>query len=161
MMKTDPEASELNPDFRDMVLALQRSGARFLVVGAHALAAHGIPRATDHCDVLVEPTTENAQRILATLAEFGAPAETHGVCAADFQRPGMVYQIGLPPRRIDLLTGIDGVDFREAWEGRLEIVVQGLQVPVLGRAELIRNKLATGRDKDKVDINLLRAQERG
>lgn len=98
--------------------------------------------------------------MVAALREFGAPLAAHGVSEEDFGKPGMVYQIGLPPRRIDLLTEISGVSFDEAWAGRVEIVVSDLQVSLLGRDSLIKNKLATGRKKDLLDVELLReAQE--
>lgn len=153
-------APGLNDDFRDLLAALGAAEVAFLIVGAHALAAHGVLRATGDLDVLVQPSAENAQRVVAALRKFGAPLAAHGVSEADFSRPGMVYQIGLPPRRIDLLTEISGVSFEEAWAGRIELVVSGIPVSLLGRDALIKNKLATGRKKDLLDVELLEeAQE--
>jgi hypothetical protein len=158
MTKSPTDSVSLNADFLDMIEALQGAGARFLVVGAHAMAAHGVPRATGDFDIFVESSADNARRIRAALIEFGAPLQSHGITEEDFQAPGLVYQIGLPPRRIDLITSIDALDFEEAWIGRIEIDLLGVKVPVIGRAELIKNKLATGREKDRVDVRLLQAQ---
>lgn len=107
---------ELNEDFADMLHCLGEAGVEFVIVGAHALAAHGIARATGDIDIFVKPSAENAERVLAALTAFGAPLDSHGIAPADFARPGLVYQIGLPPRRIDLLTEISGVSFDEAWQ---------------------------------------------
>ncbi|MBL4847940.1 MAG: hypothetical protein JKY65_20690 [Planctomycetes bacterium] len=145
----------LNDDFRDLLAALVAADASFLIVGAHALAAHGVVRATGDLDVLVQPTAENAQRVVVALRAFGAPLAAHGVSEEDFGVPGMVYQIGLPPRRIDLLTEISGVSFEDAWAGRLEVRVSDLLLNTLGRDALIRNKLAAGRPKDLLDVEML------
>jgi hypothetical protein len=149
------EEPGFNVDFRDMIEALHAARADFIVVGAHALAAHGIPRATGDFDILVKPTPENAMRVLAALRRFGAPIDTHRLSEADLTAPGLVYQIGLPPRRIDILTSIDGVDYAAARAGRLDVQLGGLTIPVLGRAELVANKRATGRPKDRLDLGLL------
>ncbi|MDD9947720.1 MAG: nucleotidyltransferase [Myxococcales bacterium] len=156
------ESVELNDDFRDMLEALVASDVDFVIVGAHALAAHGLPRATGDIDILVRPTEENAERVLAALAKFGAPLEAHGVSRADFSTPGRVYQIGLPPRRIDLLTEISGVSFEDAWAGRVTTSIGGVPVSILGRDSLVKNKRATGRDKDLLDVRALtRTRSRG
>jgi hypothetical protein len=150
---TEPE---FNEDFADMLVCLRAAGVQFVIVGAHALAAHGIARATGDIDIFVRPSAENAVRVLAALEAFGAPLDAHGVAAADFESPGGVYQIGLPPRRIDLLTEISGVSFDEAWQTRLETEAHGHALCFLGRDTLIRNKLAAGRDKDLLDVKALR-----
>lgn len=103
----------------------------------------------------VRPSPMNAKRVLAALSAFGARLEAHRISEDDFSAPGTVYQIGLPPRRIDLLTEITGVVFDDAWASRLEASIAGLSVPVLGREALLRNKSATGRDKDLVDVRAL------
>lgn len=146
---------ELNEDFLDMMRCLQAASVDFVVVGAHALAAHGIPRATGDIDILVRASSESAKRIVQALVAFGAPLEAHGISAADFATPGAVYQLGLPPRRIDLLTEITGVNFEEAWATRIETQLGGLRVPVLGREALLKNKRAAARDKDLVDVRAL------
>ena len=149
---------EFNDDFRDLLACLRDGGVDYVIVGAHALAAHQLPRATGDLDVLVRPTIDNAERVYRALAEFGAPLTTHGVTTADFAATGTVYQIGLPPRRIDVLTSISGVSFEEAWGGSFELEIQGESLRFLGRDELIRNKRAAGRPKDLVDVAAL---ERG
>jgi hypothetical protein len=161
---SDPTSgSAFNDDFLDMLGALLEAGVEFVVVGAHAMAVHGVPRATGDLDIVVRPSPENAERVLVALATFGAPVAAHGVAAADFGSPGTVYQLGLPPRRIDLLTSLSGVPFEMAWESRVFVEAGGLRVPFLGRDALRRNKQATGRDKDLLDLRLLdgTADDRG
>lgn len=145
----------MNDDFVDLLHALLDAGARFVVVGAHAMAVHGVPRATQDLDVLVEPTAGNAERVWAALSAFGAPAAELGVTREDFTRPGTIVQLGLPPRRIDLLTEITGVTFDDAWRGRVAHDLRGRAVPFLGRAAMITNKRAVGRRKDLTDLEAL------
>ena len=147
----------MNDDFRDLLIALHDAGARFIVVGAHAMAVHGVPRSTGDLDVRTECTETNAGRAWQALLAFGAPVEAPGVTRRDLHRPGTVIQLGLPPRRIDLLTRITGVDFDAAWRHRVEQALDGRSIPYLGRAELIANKRATGRAQDLVDVSLLEA----
>jgi hypothetical protein len=149
------ERPELNEDFVDLLRALLAADVEFLIVGAHALAAHGIPRATGDLDVLVEPSTENASRVIEALNAFGAPLAAHGISKRDFETADNVYQIGLPPRRIDILTSITGVSFAEARASRIVVDLEGMKLPVLGRAALLTNKRATGRAKDIVDADML------
>ena len=146
----------MTDDWADALVALVAAGARFMVVGAHALAVHGVPRATQDLDVWIEPTKENADRVWNALARFGAPLEALRLTPADFQRPGTVIQIGLPPNRIDVLTEITGVsDFAAAWEDRVEREANGTMIPFLGRETLLRNKRAAGRLKDLADVEAL------
>ena len=145
----------MNEDFRDLLAALVASGARFLVVGAYAMAVHGVPRATGDLDVWIAADPDNADRVWAALARFGAPLAAMGVTRVDLLRPDQVVQIGLPPRRIDVLTGVTGLTFDEAWKNRLVHEVDGLPLAFLGRAELVRNKRATGRAKDRADLEAL------
>jgi hypothetical protein len=152
------EPSALPPDFRDLVAALSDGAVDFVIVGAHALAVHGYVRATLDLDVLVRPTSANAARLVAALTVFGAPLDAHGVTQEDFARPGVVYQLGLPPVRIDILTSISGVTFEDAWSTRAMGDVDGRAVPFLGRDALIRNKRASGRKKDLHDIDELERQ---
>lgn len=151
---------ELNDDFRDLLACLRDGGVDYVIVGAHALAAHQLPRATGDLDVLVRPTADNADRVYRALAAFGAPLTTHGVTSTDFATVGNVYQIGLPPRRIDVLTSISGVSFEEAWDGSLELELHGERLRFLGRRELIRNKRAAGRPKDLADVAALERTRR-
>lgn len=147
----------MNEDFRDLLAALLAGGARFLVVGAHALAVHGVPRATGDLDVWIAADPDNAGRVHGALVAFGAPVVAMGVTQGDFTRPDQVIQIGLPPRRIDVLTAISGVPFEEAWPERVTHDVQGLAVPFIGRAALVKNKRAAGRAKDVADLEALGA----
>jgi hypothetical protein len=150
-----PAEAGLNRDFRDLLDCLLASDVRFLVVGAHALAALGVPRATGDLDVWVEPTAANADRVWAALTRFGAPVAELGVTRSDFASAGVVVQLGLPPRRIDLLTELTGIAFDEAWLGRAVQNVDGLLVPFLGRRDFVRNKRATGRTRDLADLEAL------
>jgi hypothetical protein len=143
----------MSRDFVEMLSALSAAGVRFLVVGAHALAAHGTPRATGDLDVWVQATPENAARVLQALKVFGAPLFDLDV--SDLSSPGTVFQIGLPPARIDILTSVSGVDFDAAWSRRLEIAIEDLQVGVIGRSDFVANKKASGRPKDLLDLELL------
>ncbi|WP_396224675.1 hypothetical protein [Gemmatimonas sp.] len=142
-------------DFRDLLAEFGRADVRFLVVGAHALAAHGVPRATVDLDVWIDPSPENAARVWAALAAFGAPLEALAITPADLTRPDTVAQFGLPPWRIDILTGISGVTFDEAWPARIEAYFDDVLVPFIGQAAFIRNKRASGRLKDLADIEAL------
>ncbi|MEL6195774.1 MAG: nucleotidyltransferase [Myxococcota bacterium] len=143
----------MNQDFHDMLRELSDSGAEFIVVGAYALAAHGTPRATGDIDIWVKPTDENAKRVYTALAAFGAPLDQ--LTNRDLVTPGTVFQIGVAPQRIDILTQISGVEFDMAWKNRLKLEVEGITVNVLGRADFIANKRASGRPKDLADIAYL------
>ncbi len=149
----------LNDDFIDFLELLIGGGVQFVLVGAHALAAHGVVRATGDMDILVRPNAENATRVTAALSAFGAPMAAHGVNTADFATPETVYQMGLPPRRIDVLTSISGLSFDEIWQTHITINVGELQVPVIGRLALIKNKESAAREKDLLDAKLLRAAD--
>jgi hypothetical protein len=142
-----------NSDFADLFAALNAAGADYLLIGAHALAVHGFIRGTKDLDVWVRPSAENASRVHRALASFGAPVRD--VAAEDFAKPGIVYQIGVPPVRIDITTIVDGVTFDEAWPARVSASFEGQPVGVLSRAHLIQNKRATGRPQDLVDVQRL------
>lgn len=146
----------LHEDFRDVLVLLADAAVEFVIVGAYALALHGTPRASGDIDLFVRPTPANAERVYRALARFGAPLEAAGVGASDFARPGLVYQIGLPPRRIDVLTEISGVTFDEAWASRLIVDLDGRSLGVIGRAALLKNKEAAGRPQDIADVARLR-----
>jgi len=142
-------------DFRDILAALVAADAKFLVVGAHALAAHGVPRMTRDIDILVEPSPDNARRVWRALASFGAPLDSLKIREADLATVDRVIQFGLPPWRIDIMTSISGVSFAEAWNGRMDDDMLGVQVAFIGRDAFIRNKRASGRNKDLGDIDAL------
>ncbi len=143
----------LNPDFQDMLSALSAEGADFLVVGAYALASHGNPRATGDIDLWVRPTPENAQRVYKALQIFGAPLEK--LTVDDLHTLDTVFQIGVVPSRIDILTSIDGIAFDEAWRDRKAVTVGKTNVFVISKPHLIRNKKAAGRPKDLLDATWL------
>jgi hypothetical protein len=143
-------------DWTDALAALAVERARFLVVGAHALAVHGVPRATQDLDIWVDPSAENAARVWNALAAFGAPLDDLGIRIEDFSTEGNVIQLGVPPRRIDVLTAVSGLDsFAAAWNTRVERTFQGQRVPFIGREALIANKRAAGRLRDLADIEAL------
>lgn len=143
----------MSPDFRDLIAEFNAHGVEFLVVGAHALAAHGHVRATKDLDVWVRPTAENARRVLEALRAFGAPMGD--LTSADLATPGTVFQIGIPPLRIDVITAIDGVEFPEAWAARLSTRFADQPAAVLSRQHLIQNKRAAGRTQDLADLERL------
>jgi hypothetical protein len=146
----------LNEDFQDLLVALAEAAVEFIVVGAYALAFHGAPRASGDIDLFVRPSVDNARRLFDALTRFGAPLASAHVTATDFERPGVVYQLGLPPRRIDILTELSGVTFDEAWASRAAADLDGRPVFFIGRDALLKNKAATGRPKDLADIARLR-----
>ncbi len=146
------------PDFLELLSAFLDAGVDFLLVGGHAVGAHGLPRATDDLDVWVRPTSDNAARVFAALARFGAPLRD--VSPADFAKDDTIYQIGVPPLRVDVLTGIEGVRFDTAWPRRTMVAVGRLSVPVIGRDDLLTNKRAAGRPQDLADVARLESMAR-
>jgi hypothetical protein len=140
-------------DFRDLLAAFNAHRVDYLVVGAHALAAHGHVRATKDLDVWIRAEPTNAVRAIDALRDFGAPL--HDLTEADLSTPGVVFQIGVPPLRIDVLTAIDGVTFEEAWPARMRTEFDDLPVYVLSRKHTIQNKRAAGRTQDLADIERL------
>jgi hypothetical protein len=129
---------------------LNSNAVEFIIVGGHAVAYHGYPRFTGDIDVWVRPTPENADRVLAALTAFGF--DHLGLGRDDFTRPQSIVQLGRPPNRIDILSSVTGVGFDDAWAGREPGVLDGVPVSFVGRAELLRNKRATGRLKDLADV---------
>jgi hypothetical protein len=149
----------VNPDFSDILSAFSAEDVEFLVVGAYALAAHGLPRATRDLDLWVGTAGRNPERVRHALVRFGAPVEELSI--EDLRRADLVFQIGVAPQRIDVLTSIDGVDFAPAWSARLDAELGGLRVPVLSREHLIQNKRATRRPQDLADLAWLERPEHG
>ncbi len=147
----------MNRDFVEMLSVLSDAGVEFLIVGAHALAAHDQPRATEDLDIWIRATPENGQRAWRALAAFGAPLDD--LTLADLSRPGLTFQVGIKPYRIDILTEISGITFDEAWPNRLTINNYGLTLGVIGKEDLIRNKRATGRTQDQADAEFLEGLE--
>ena len=146
----------MNRDFVEMLSALSAAGVEYLLVGAYAMAAHGWPRATGDIDIWVRPTLENAERVLRALQEYGAPL--FDLTATDLTGPDTVFQIGVAPGRVDILSGVSGVEFDEAWASRITATLAGLEVSAIGFDALLKNKLAAGRPKDMADVAWLRSK---
>jgi hypothetical protein len=144
-------ADRMNPDFVDLLRAFIAAKVRFLMVGAYALALHGRPRGTGDMDVWIEPSKDNAERVIRALAAFGAPLSD--ISSGDFERPGITYQMGVPPGRIDILTDLTGLTFADAWPARRRGLFGDVEIDFIGRADFIKNKRATGRPKDLADID--------
>lgn len=148
----------MNPDFRDLFFELSAAEVRFLVVGAHAVTFHSVPRYTKDIDIWVEPTRENAARAFSALSKFGAPVES--VSVEDLCSPGVIFQIGVEPNRIDVLTSIAGLEFGEAWGRRVASTYGGVPISVLGLDDLIASKKAAGRPQDLLDVDWLEKARR-
>jgi predicted nucleotidyltransferase len=151
---------ELFDEFRDLLVELADAGADFAVVGGHAVAFHGHPRATKDLDILVRATPENAQRVYSALAAFGAPLQTFEVKEEDFATYDGVLQLGVPPRRIDILNRVAGVSFDDVVREGASFVLDGRSVPVIGLSALIANKRAAGRAQDLADVEALERLDR-
>jgi len=143
-------------DQRDVLAALNSHGVKYLVVGGHAVSLHAEPRGTKDLDVFIKADEENSKAVFAALAEYGAPLS--GISPADFNdKPTTIFQMGVPPGRVDILQGIAGVAFDEAWKTRVETLLDGnTPAHVISREHLIRNKLAVGRFQDLADVEKLR-----
>ena len=150
----------LPEDFRDLLVDLSRAGAAFVVIGGHAVAFHGHPRATKDLDVLVRSDPENAARVYRALSAFGAPLANFEVSEADFATYDGVLQIGLPPRRIDILNRADGITFDEAIAAGHTFEVDACAIPIIGLDALLKNKRAAGRAQDLADVKALEAAAR-
>jgi hypothetical protein len=148
----------LNDDFRDMLVALFDAGADFLVVGAFAMSAHGYARNTGDLDIWIRREPSNVERVWKALQSFHAPLAS--LTREDLLTPDIVFQMGVAPIRIDLLTSIDGVEFDSAWESRISLEIEGRRVPVIGIQALIDNKRACGRPKDIADAKKLEGLRR-
>ncbi|MFM7095102.1 MAG: DUF6036 family nucleotidyltransferase [Actinomycetota bacterium] len=150
---------DLEEDFREFLELLTVNNVRFLIVGGFALAAHGLPRATDDIDIWVWMEDDNARALKRALDDFGFSSLE--IDQADFLRPDLTIQLGYSPDRIDLMTSISGVDFEEAWERRIIATLDGVDFPVIGKADLVANKWALGRPQDLVDLmKLVRQAQR-
>ena len=143
----------LNEDYRDMLLALSAEKVRFILVGAYALAAHGYPRATMDIDIWVMPSPQNADAVLRALNRFGAPL--HNLSKEDLEKDGTIFQIGVAPRRIDIITAASGLQFEETYQRSISVNIEGIEVKIPAIDDLIHNKKATGRTKDLADAEAL------
>lgn len=145
----------MSPDFSELLREFNANKVEYLIVGAHALAAHGHVRATKDLDVWVRPNSENATRVIQALSSFGAPFGD--LTEGDLSRQGTIFQIGVPPLRIDVITTIDGVEFSEAWTRKFEGKFGEVPAFVLSKTDLIKNKKAAGRLQDLADAEALEA----
>jgi hypothetical protein len=144
---------EWNRDFRDLFFEFNAARVRYLVVGGYAVIFHTSPRFTKDIDLLIEPTSANARRALRALAAFGAPIDN--LTVRDLVDPDLVYQIGVAPNRIDVLSKIKGVTFKTAWPKRVRARYAGQSIAILDAGSLHRAKLAAGRDQDRIDAGNL------
>jgi hypothetical protein len=138
-----------------MLRALSVEKVKYLLVGAYAMAAHGYPRSTLDIDFWVLQSPQNADAVMRALHRFGAPL--HNLTAEDLQRNGTIFQIGIAPRRIDIITEATGLEFEEVYERSQPIAIEGIEVRIPSIADLIRNKRSTGRTKDLADAEALEA----
>lgn len=145
---TDPQR-----DFEELLRFFGSRGVRAVIVGAHAVAYHAKPRYTKDLDILIEASAENAQRVLEALTDFGFADLDLKI--EDLAEAGRIVQLGFPPNRIDLMTSIDGISFSEVWSGRVAGRYGKTPVSFIGRADLIRNKKASGRPQDLADLSWL------
>jgi hypothetical protein len=143
----------LNKDYKEMLQLLLEEQVDFILVGAYALGAHGYPRATGDIDIWVKADEPNSKKVYQALARFGASLDQ--LNENDFAGKGIIFQIGVAPRRIDIITQIDGVAYDEADEDKIVVEVEELKLPILSLNKLIKNKMSTGREKDELDAKFL------
>ena len=141
-------------DFREFIELLIKNKAEYLIVGGYAVGIHGHPRYTGDLDIWLNPTPQNAEKILRSVNEFGF--SSFKLTKEDFTKPGNVIQLGFPPLRIDLLTEIDGVTFDECFKNRKEVTMENIKVNFIGYNDLLKNKKESGRPRDIDDINNLK-----
>ncbi len=147
----------LNQDFKDILSEFLNGKVEFMVVGGYAMAFHGFVRATGDIDLWIRSSHENAEKVWQALENFQAPL--FDLKKEDLQTPGMVFQLGMIPNRIDIITQIDGVDFDEAWNKHKTVQIDDLKIPVIGKSHLLINKKSTDRPKDKNDVLWLESGE--
>lgn len=144
----------LNEDYKEILQLLLANKVRFLVVGAYAMGAHGYPRATGDIDIWVEASPGNSKKVYQSLLEFGSSLSQ--ITKETFCEKGIIFQIGVAPRRIDIITKIEGVGFQKAYTKKQEIQIEDIKIPFISKENLIKNKESTGRKKDKLDVRYLR-----
>ena len=144
---------ELSQDFKEFIQLLNANKVEYLVVGGYAVTIHGFPRTTGDIDFWIKPYGDNSQRIVKTLIDFGFGSLD--INQEDFLRADSVVQLGFPPNRIDILTGVSGLEFDECYEARKEIVYEGEKINFISLHHLKINKKQTGRDKDNLDLKNL------
>jgi hypothetical protein len=143
----------LNEDYRDMLLALSAEKVRFILIGAYAMAAHGYPRATMDIDIWILPSPKNAEAVLRALQRFGAPLGN--LTMEDLQKDGTIFQIGVAPRRIDIITSASGLKFEQTYNRSIPANIEGIEVRIPSIDDLIHNKKVSGRTKDLADAEAL------
>jgi len=143
----------LTKDLKEFVVLLNAAKVKYLLVGGHAVAFHGHPRYTGDVDFFIEPSLENGAKLAQIFANFGFA--DLGFEAEDFIEPGSVIQLGRPPYRIDILPSLDGIEFTEAWNARIEAVLDGEPMHVISKEMLVKNKSATARPQDMADVEKL------
>jgi len=144
----------LHPDIREFIALCLSQKVEFILVGGYALAFHGAPRFTEDIDLMILVSPQNADQLMQVLKDFGFG--NAGITRDDFLEEDQVIQLGRAPHRIDLLTGISGVTWKQAWSSHNIVDFDGLKIPVIGKEELITNKEATGRPQDLADVARLR-----
>lgn len=147
----------MSSDFEELLRIFSGRAVKYLIVGGHAVMLYTEPRYTKVLDIWIEASPENAERVFRALAEFGAPLS--GLSAADFAREGFFYQIGLPPARVDILMSVDGLTFEDAWPNRTQAPLGNQPAWFVGRADLVKNKRASGRHIDLHDAESLESPE--
>ena len=143
----------VNSDFTDLLKLFNANHVRYLIIGGYAVIQYAEPRYTKDLDIWISTDTANAQAIYQALKEFGAPLT--GLTETDFMEEGYFYQMGVPPMRVDILMGIPGIEFEDAWEKRVEVDFDGLGITFISREDLITAKRASGRPQDMIDADTL------
>ena len=141
---------KIQKDLKEFIALMNSHEVEYIIVGGHAVAYHGYPRFTGDMDFFVRTSAENAARIITVLQSFGFTGAEQ--LEPTLVTAGKVVQLGRPPNRIDLLTGIDGVTFEQAVAGAIEIKMDELPVRMIGLEDLLKNKAAAGRPKDLADL---------
>ena len=144
----------LPEDLKQLLHAFNANGVEYLIVGGYAVGIYAEPRATKDLDLFIRPESGNSERVYRALASYGAPMA--GLSAADFTDPGAIFQVGVAPARIDILPRIDGVTFDEAWEQRVEVMLDGVVAHIISSGHLMQNKLSSGRTRDLADVEAIR-----
>lgn len=145
----------VHQDYEELFQYLNAEGVKYLVVGAYAVIFHTEPRWTKDIDIWVEPSVQNAKRVWSALKKFGAPVTSAKLTPKDLTNPVMVYQIGMPPVRIDIMMGIAGISFSEAWEHKQKSPFGKETINIIGLKDLIKAKSSSSRRKDKDDLSKL------
>ena len=149
-----------SPHFKELLLSFQEYEVEYLIVGGYAVMRYSEPRYTKDLDIWVASSVENSARVFRALARFGAPLAQDGVTPETFAKEGVIYQIGVAPVRVDIITQIGGVQFPEAWSNRAEDVVFGVPVNFISLDDLIANKRAVGRSRDLEDLEQIQEERR-